>query len=107
MYSLLSAYFTNKIIRLLRNGICVFKDSLQQQIHYNGNIFGNKCCLCNEGSLYMTDSRAETIWISMFCMLRNHNTNPVILFVLNFMHHLDFCYANHSYLRVTALADYV
>ena len=28
------------------------KDSLQQQIHFNGNIFGNKCCHCNEGSLY-------------------------------------------------------
>ena len=28
------------------------KDSLQQQIHFNGNIFGNKCCRCNEGSLY-------------------------------------------------------
>ena len=28
------------------------KDSLQQQIHYNGNISGNKCCRCNEDSLY-------------------------------------------------------
>ena len=28
------------------------KVSLQQQIHSNGNIFGNKCCRCNEGSLY-------------------------------------------------------
>ena len=26
----------------------VYKDSLQQQIHYNGNIFGNKCCHGNE-----------------------------------------------------------
>ena len=24
--------------------------SLQQKIHFNGNIFGNKCCRCNEGS---------------------------------------------------------
>ena len=29
------------------------KDSLQQEIHVNGNIFGNKCCRCNEGSLYI------------------------------------------------------
>ena len=29
------------------------KDTLQQQIHNNGNIFGNKCYRCNEGSLYM------------------------------------------------------
>ena len=28
------------------------KDSVQQQIHYNGNIFWNKCCRCNEGLLY-------------------------------------------------------
>ena len=26
--------------------------SLQQQIHFNGNVFANKCCRCNEGSLY-------------------------------------------------------
>ena len=32
--------------------LCI-KDSLQQQIYYNGNIFRNKCCRCNEGSLYM------------------------------------------------------
>ena len=31
--------------------ILSIKDSLQQQIYYNGNIFGNKCCHCNEGSL--------------------------------------------------------
>ena len=32
--------------------ILSIKDSLQQQIHFNGNIFGNTCCRCNEGSLY-------------------------------------------------------
>ena len=32
--------------------ILSIKDSLQQQIHFNGNIFGNKCCRCNEDSLY-------------------------------------------------------
>ena len=26
--------------------------SLQQQIHFNGIVFGNKCCRCNEDSLY-------------------------------------------------------
>ena len=31
-----------------------YKDSLQQQIHFNGNIFGNKCCRCDEGSLYLS-----------------------------------------------------
>ena len=34
------------------NIILSITDSLQQQIHYNGNIFGNKCCRCNEGSVY-------------------------------------------------------
>ena len=32
--------------------ILPIKDSLQQQIHFNGNIFGSKCCRYNEGSLY-------------------------------------------------------
>ena len=32
--------------------ILSINDSLQQQIHFNGNIFGNKCYHCNEGSLY-------------------------------------------------------
>ena len=27
--------------------------SVQQQIHLNGNVFGNKWCRCNEGSLYL------------------------------------------------------
>ena len=26
--------------------------SVQQQVHFNGNVFGNKCCRCIEGSLY-------------------------------------------------------
>ena len=33
--------------------ILSIKDSLQQQIHFNGNIFANKCCHYNEGSLYL------------------------------------------------------
>ena len=32
--------------------ILSIKDSLQQQNHYKGNIFGNKCCRFNEGSQY-------------------------------------------------------
>ena len=32
--------------------ILSIKDSLQQQIHFNGNIFEIKCSRCNEGSLY-------------------------------------------------------
>ena len=32
----------------IKHDISVHLDSLEQQIHYNGNMFGNKCCLCNE-----------------------------------------------------------
>ena len=37
--------------------ILSIKDSLQQQIHFSGNIFGNKCCRCNEGSLYFPQNK--------------------------------------------------
>ena len=37
--------------------ILSIKDTLQQQIHYNGNIFGNKCCRYNEASLYLLYAR--------------------------------------------------
>ena len=36
------------------------KNCLQQQIHYSGNIFGNKCSRCNEGSLYSQTSIIRT-----------------------------------------------
>ena len=39
--------------------ILSIKDSLQQQIHYNGNILGNKCCR-NEGSLYVRKQRPRS-----------------------------------------------
>ena len=36
--------------------ILSINDSLQQLIHFNGDIFWNKCCRCNEGSLYVLTS---------------------------------------------------
>ena len=30
----------------------LIKNSVQQQIHFNENVFGNKRYRCNEGSLY-------------------------------------------------------
>ena len=33
--------------------ILSIEDSLQQQIHFNGNILENKLRRCNEGSLYL------------------------------------------------------
>ena len=32
--------------------IMLIKNSLQKQVHFNGNIFENECCRCNDGSLY-------------------------------------------------------
>ena len=47
--------------RPLLNIILSIKDSLEQRIHYNGNIFGNKCCRCNEGSLYHKPTQTQTL----------------------------------------------
>ena len=33
--------------------ILSIKDSVQQQIHFNGNVFGKKYCRSNVGSLYV------------------------------------------------------
>ena len=49
--------------------ILSIKDSLRQQIHYSGNIFGNKCCRCNEGSLYY----------NMFVYKRYRTSDTVLL----------------------------
>ena len=35
--------------------------SVQQQSHFNGNIFGNKCCRCNESSLYSLEAPFEAL----------------------------------------------
>ena len=41
----------------------LIKYSVQQQIHLNGNVFGNICYRCNEGSLYLSSEKV----ISAFC----------------------------------------
>ena len=33
--------------------ILFINNSFEQQIHFNGKIFRNNCCRCNEGSLYL------------------------------------------------------
>ena len=46
MYDLLSAYFTNRVIRLLRNGICVFemvKTSVLDTDNVYWNCYFNLC----------------------------------------------------------------
>ena len=53
--------------------IVSIKYSLQQQIHFNGNIFGNKFCRCNEVSLYSLGA----FWVSkdaMFLHADNEDT---------------------------------
>ena len=59
------------------SNILSIKDFLQQQIHYNGNIFGNKCCCCNKGSLY---NGAEP-WgnVSLGCRQRSRSACKAIV----------------------------
>ena len=40
--------------------------SVQQQNHFNGNVLRNKCCRCNEGSLYT--SYHYTTYLNLFFM---------------------------------------
>ena len=35
------------------NSSLLSKYPVKQQIHFNGNVFGNKYCRCNKGSLFM------------------------------------------------------
>ena len=53
--------------------ILLIKDSLQQQMDFSGNIFGNKCCSCNEGSLY---------FISMINFLIEASLCLIVFFLL-------------------------
>ena len=57
--------------------ILSIKDSLEQQIHYNGNIFGNKCCRCNEGSLYVNAFQRMEIDARKLKMVINYNPNMI------------------------------
>ena len=50
----------------------LIKYSVQQQIRFNGNVFGNKCCRCNEDSLYLNITEPFTcpwrifiIWLNV------------------------------------------
>ena len=56
--------------------ILLIKDSLQPQTHFNGNIFKNKCCRCNEGSLYKVCSVVITtklpILIKVYSRMYRH-----------------------------------
>ena len=48
----------------------LIKYSVQQQIHLNGNVSGNKCCHCNEGSLLIT-STASPLQPAFMAMLES------------------------------------
>ena len=53
--------------------ILLIKNSLQQQIHFNGNIFGNKCCRYNRVSC---SSIIAAVWIIL-----RIRTNIIILVI--------------------------
>ena len=41
----------------------LIKYSVQQQIHFNGNVFTNKCCRCNKGSLYVVGTSSQYMFL--------------------------------------------
>ena len=41
--------------------ITLIKNSLQQQIYFDNNIFGNKWYRCNEGSLYYSNGSLRSV----------------------------------------------
>ena len=47
--------------------ICSFSIlSIQQQTHFNGNVFGNKYCHYNEDSLYFLDEKASYLQLVLY-----------------------------------------
>ena len=88
--------------------ILLIKNSLQQQIHFNGNIFGNKCCRCIEGSLYMqeNDMFITKTRLCNFDPLKPHFyivklgfTGVYILFFLFLLKNIDYGYSLEPPLR--------
>ena len=63
----------NEEIRIKQTLSYMFKDSLQEQIHFNGNIFGNKCCHFIEGLLYSVTSMSQTL--ILLCLITVADSN--------------------------------
>ena len=55
--------------------ILLIKEFSLQQIYFNGNIFGNNWCRCNEGSLYQKDMKKCIS--QMKCILSFNNLDIV------------------------------
>ena len=51
---------------------------IQQQINFSGNAFWNKCCRCNEGSLYNVKYMDEQRILCAVCADANHYENMPI-----------------------------
>ena len=60
--------YKNKTIPVLHINLLI-KYSVQQQIYFNVTVFGNKCCRCNEGSLYNRDT--VQLWCSRLNICNN------------------------------------
>ena len=62
----------------------LIKYSIQQHIHFNGNIFRNKYCRCNEGSLYWIGPKwgcqvqEQILFISVQYFLSSHINATVL-----------------------------
>ena len=57
IYQFSKPFLEKKMSIFEENG--AFKYSVQQQVHFNGNVFVNKCCRCNKGSL----TSSEKHWV--------------------------------------------
>ena len=74
----------NKTMSFFHNNLSI-KESLQQQIHFNGNIFGNKRCRCNgaDPGWFLRGVRFDqttvltlSIWTDRYEQTDPHQTPP-------------------------------
>ena len=70
----------------------LIKYSVQQQIQFNGNIFGNECCRCNEDSLYFfpTDRTEAVPLLQSF--------RSFIFFFVRWWFHIRGLFCHHLFL---------
>ena len=86
-YEEIKTYKTRPFLHIMVSS----KDSLQQRIHFNGNIFGNKCCRCNEGSLYVNSTLyLPPFWKGIYSKMKEFQkeANPCLLKLLSFQNWL-------------------
>ena len=61
--------------KLFFYSILLIKDSLPNQVHFNGNIFGNKRCCCNEASIVLLNHQDIYLAPAPFIVICIHDMN--------------------------------